>query len=172
MPTYCLQVTLKHRLRSLAPGLTPRAVPEKMAALQMVDVHPADHRRSVPPHPARKGPATPAGPTEARSAAPATPENHLKNSTDPIARQWPCSTNLCILKTQNQSVSCVFGLSCGSRVNVIAKRYENGSVIVTSNLPFSQWSTAFADDQTLTAALLDRLLHHVHRPDHRRKLSA
>ena len=46
--------------------------------------------------------------------------------------------------------------------NVIAKRYETGSVIVTSNLPFSQWSTAFADDQTLTAALLDRLLHHAH----------
>lgn len=46
--------------------------------------------------------------------------------------------------------------------NVIAKRYEQGSVIVTSNLPFSQWSTAFADDQTLTAALLDRLLHHAH----------
>jgi len=36
---YCLQVTLKHRLRALAPGLTPRAVLEKMAALQMVDVH-------------------------------------------------------------------------------------------------------------------------------------
>jgi DNA replication protein DnaC len=46
--------------------------------------------------------------------------------------------------------------------NVIAKRYEVGSVIVTSNLPFSQWSTAFAEDQTLTAALLDRLLHHAH----------
>lgn len=46
--------------------------------------------------------------------------------------------------------------------NVIAKRYENNSVIVTSNLPFSQWSTAFADDKTLTAALLDRLLHHAH----------
>ena len=46
--------------------------------------------------------------------------------------------------------------------SVIAKRYEQGSVIVTSNLPFSQWSTAFADDQTLTAALLDRLLHHAH----------
>lgn len=36
------------------------------------------------------------------------------------------------------------------------------SVIVTSNLPFSQWSTAFTDDQILTAALLDRLLHHAH----------
>jgi len=46
--------------------------------------------------------------------------------------------------------------------NVIAKRYEQGSVIVTSNLPFSQWASAFADDTTLTAALLDRLLHHAH----------
>ena len=36
---YCLQVTLKQRLRSLAPGLTPRAMLEKMAAVQMVDVH-------------------------------------------------------------------------------------------------------------------------------------
>jgi hypothetical protein len=36
---YCLQVTLKQRSRSLAPGLTPRAVLEKFAALQMVDVH-------------------------------------------------------------------------------------------------------------------------------------
>jgi transposase len=36
---YCLQVTLKQRLRSLAPGLTPRSVLDKMAAVQMVDVH-------------------------------------------------------------------------------------------------------------------------------------
>ena len=36
---YCLQVTLKQRLRPLAPGLTPRSVLDKMAAMQMVDVH-------------------------------------------------------------------------------------------------------------------------------------
>lgn len=46
--------------------------------------------------------------------------------------------------------------------NVVAKRYEKGSVILTSNLPFAQWGTTFADDQTLTAAMLDRLLHHAH----------
>lgn len=46
--------------------------------------------------------------------------------------------------------------------NVIAKRYEKGSLILTSNLPFTQWASALADDQTLTAALLDRLLHHAH----------
>ena len=45
---------------------------------------------------------------------------------------------------------------------VIAKRYEKSSLIVTSNLPFGQWGHAFAEDETLTAALLDRLLHHSH----------
>lgn len=45
---------------------------------------------------------------------------------------------------------------------VIAALYEKGSLIVTSNLPFSQWDTTFAHDTTLTAALLDRLLHHAH----------
>ena len=46
--------------------------------------------------------------------------------------------------------------------NVVAKRYERGAIVLTSNLPFTQWATAFADDQTLTAAMLDRLLHHAH----------
>ena len=36
---YCLQVTLKARLKPLAGGLTPRAVLEKFAAMQMLDVH-------------------------------------------------------------------------------------------------------------------------------------
>ncbi len=45
---------------------------------------------------------------------------------------------------------------------VIAKRYESGSVVLTSNLPFTQWSGTFGDDETLTAVMLDRLLHHAH----------
>ena len=44
---------------------------------------------------------------------------------------------------------------------MIAKRYERGSVMLTSNLPFAQWDPTFAEDATLTAALLDRLLHHI-----------
>ena len=36
---YCLHVTLGQRLRALAPGLTPRSVLEKFAAIQMIDVH-------------------------------------------------------------------------------------------------------------------------------------
>ena len=35
-------------------------------------------------------------------------------------------------------------------------------MVLTSNLPFTQWAGAYADDQTLTAAMLDRLLHHAH----------
>ena len=45
---------------------------------------------------------------------------------------------------------------------VVAKRYERGSMVLTSNLPFTQWASTLADDQTLTAAMLDRLLHHAH----------
>ena len=36
---YCLHVTLARRLQGLAPGLTPRRVLEKFAAVQMIDVH-------------------------------------------------------------------------------------------------------------------------------------
>ena len=36
---YCLQVTLKQRARTKAPGLTPRAILEKFITMQMIDVH-------------------------------------------------------------------------------------------------------------------------------------
>jgi DNA replication protein DnaC len=43
---------------------------------------------------------------------------------------------------------------------VVARRYERGSLILTSNLTFGSWDTAFAGDAVLTAAMLDRILHH------------
>lgn len=48
---YCLQVTLKFQARPLAPGLTPRAILEKLSAIQMVDVHlpTADGRHLILP---------------------------------------------------------------------------------------------------------------------------
>jgi DNA replication protein DnaC len=45
---------------------------------------------------------------------------------------------------------------------VIAKRYEQGSIILTSNLSFGEWDNTFAGNSALTAAMLDRLLHHAH----------
>ena len=43
---------------------------------------------------------------------------------------------------------------------VVARRYEHGSMILTSNLTFGSWDTAFAGDGVLTVAMLDRILHH------------
>jgi DNA replication protein DnaC len=42
---------------------------------------------------------------------------------------------------------------------LLAERYERGSVLVTSNLAFSQWEQIFKDPMT-TAAAIDRLVHH------------
>jgi DNA replication protein DnaC len=44
---------------------------------------------------------------------------------------------------------------------VFSQRYEHGSTIVTSNLPFEEWTAVFGSER-LTGALLDRLTHHVH----------
>jgi len=44
---------------------------------------------------------------------------------------------------------------------LIASRYETGSLIVTSNLPFSRWGETLGDD-VVAAATIDRLIHHAH----------
>ncbi|HQH29158.1 MAG TPA: IS21-like element helper ATPase IstB [Oligoflexia bacterium] len=43
---------------------------------------------------------------------------------------------------------------------IISARYERGSTIITTNLPYKKWATTLNNDATLTSALLDRLLHH------------
>lgn len=45
---------------------------------------------------------------------------------------------------------------------VVAKRYEQGSMILTSNLSFGDWEEIFDGNAALTSAMLDRLLHHAH----------
>lgn len=42
---------------------------------------------------------------------------------------------------------------------LLAERYERGSILLTSNLPFSKWEKIFKDPMT-TAAAIDRLVHH------------
>jgi len=43
---------------------------------------------------------------------------------------------------------------------LISHRYERGSTLITSNLPFDEWTETFGSER-LTGALLDRLTHHV-----------
>ncbi len=44
---------------------------------------------------------------------------------------------------------------------VFSRRYEQGATLVTSNLPFDEWTSVFGSER-LSGALLDRLTHHVH----------
>ena len=43
---------------------------------------------------------------------------------------------------------------------VISLRYEQGSILITSNRAYKEWPKIFNNDSTLTSAILDRLLHH------------
>jgi DNA replication protein DnaC len=43
---------------------------------------------------------------------------------------------------------------------LISQRYERGATLITSNLPFDEWTEIFGTER-LTGALLDRLTHHV-----------
>ena len=45
--------------------------------------------------------------------------------------------------------------------DVFSQRYERSATLVTSNLPFDEWTSVFGSER-LTGALLDRLTHHVH----------
>ena len=54
---------------------------------------------------------------------------------------------------------------------VFSQRYERGFIMVTTNLPFDEWTEVFGSER-LTGALLDRLTHHVHIGDERRELPA
>lgn len=47
---------------------------------------------------------------------------------------------------------------------VVAARYESGSIVLTTNRPFREWGALFDVDNTLATALIDRLMHHGEAP--------
>ena len=55
------------------------------------------------------------------------------------------------LPLERQAANLLFAL--------VARRYERGSILLTSNKAFSEWGSVFGDD-VLASAILDRLLHH------------
>ena len=54
-----------------------------------------------------------------------------------------------------------FGYISELLFEIFSQRYEQASTLVTSNLPFNEWTEIFGSER-LTGALLDRLTHHVH----------
>jgi hypothetical protein len=72
-------------------------------------------------------------------------------------RHWPrcrsCSSSM-------RSVICRTGEQANLFFQVVTKRYEKNSMILTSNLAFGSWDEAFARDAALTAPILERILHH------------
>ncbi len=45
---------------------------------------------------------------------------------------------------------------------VVSRRYEHGSIVLTSNKSFGEWAEVFSGDSVIATAILDRLLHHSH----------
>jgi DNA replication protein DnaC len=43
---------------------------------------------------------------------------------------------------------------------VVAARYESGSIVITTNRAFREWGKIFDVDNTLATAMIDRLMHH------------
>jgi DNA replication protein DnaC len=56
------------------------------------------------------------------------------------------------LPLDNRDATCLFQL--------VSRRYERGSIILTSNKSYSDWGAIFAGDNVMASAILDRLLHH------------
>jgi hypothetical protein len=90
---YCLHVTLRAGLKPLAPGLTPREVLDKLAAIQMLDVHFLPHHRwphaeHEPLHRTQHRPEVSGEATQARLAVPAATAHH-RASGEANARRDP-----------------------------------------------------------------------------------
>jgi len=98
---YCLHVTLRARLKPLAPGLTPRAVIDKLAAVQMLDVH-FNYRRPYfghePLHRTQRRTKNAGQTTQTRSAASAAATHHHP-SNDPSRTRTRSVVETCAIPT-------------------------------------------------------------------------
>lgn len=56
------------------------------------------------------------------------------------------------------SISC--DLEWGLMFQVVAARYETGSIVISTNRVFNEWGQIFIVDNTLATAMIDRMMHH------------
>jgi hypothetical protein len=63
------------------------------------------------------------------------------------------------LTLDRESTDRCFLYACCGNPEIVSKRYEKGSIIVTTNRPVSEWGEVFIDKR-LATAIVDRLLHH------------
>ena len=124
---YCLHVTLKNLARPRAPGLTPGAVLEKFATMQMVDVHlpttDGAASRAAPAHRPDPRSATAASSTRPETAGTApAPNIDLTRRSHAPSPSAPCSADLFRSSTANQWLTDEKRLSCRSRASLRASR--------------------------------------------------
>ncbi|KMK66450.1 IstB-like ATP binding protein [Puniceibacterium sp. IMCC21224] len=77
---------------------------------------------------------------------------HLAGLSEKDYRRPPCLDELGFVPLSKTGAELLFEL--------ISQRYERGATLITSNLPFDEWTETFGSER-LTGALLDRLTHHV-----------
>ena len=66
-----------------------------------------------------------------------------------------------VCSSSTRSASCPLDAAQASLLfQVVSRRYERGSIILTSNKSYGEWAEIFSGDAVIATAILDRLLHH------------